>query len=85
VERLLRGILTVLWLPALVSDKLFHLASAPFHSADDAVANIVAYVEETFATSFVVAALVIGLRSRAAGLRSRIASQKKTTNVTPAR
>lgn len=76
-ELLLTMILTVLWLPALLSDKVFHLASSPFHSPEDVVANIVAYVYETFATILVLTLVGRSVWSSFAGLRVRLMPRTK--------
>lgn len=58
LDQLLRPLLWILWLPARAAESVFGWAFHPFHSAPDVVANVVAYVKETFLLSVLI--LLVG-------------------------
>jgi hypothetical protein len=63
-EAVLKSLLSVLWFPTFLAEQLLHFAGRPFHSAEDAVANVVWYVLETFMIAFVVALVIFSGRER---------------------
>jgi len=78
-ERPLRVILTVLWLPAHLSERVFRMASSPFHSPEDVVSNIVAYLHETFFAVLVIILVGLFARNLSVGFRARLTSRRQPT------
>ena len=61
-DKALEWLFVVLWLPAKLANRVFGFAVWPFHTAEDVVSNIAAYVQETFILWGAVAWIALTIR-----------------------